>query len=385
MNKITIDYEMKYTNKEYIEKCIDKYGDLYDLSEINFIDMSHNVTPICKKHGKFTLRAWDFINKHGCQKCNKEIANKKATKKEEDYIEEYKKTGKTYDLSKFKYVNSKTKSIFICHKKDSDGIEHGEFMLSPYNMLKKGKCPKCRKEQYLLTSEEFYKRCKEIHNNKYEYSKETPYKGGNSYIDIICPIHGKFTQLARSHMYGCGCFECATVLKIACHSDDINSFKEKAHKIHGNMYDYEESEYKHNTLKIKIKCNKCNRYFYQTPNVHLQGCGCPFCKTSHMEEKTMLLLEKKHIKYTYEKHFDWLGLQSLDFYLDDYNIAIECQGEQHFKPMGFCNIDRFEDDIKRDKKKAKLCKENDLPLFYINYNENIEQKLEKILKENKII
>ena len=104
-----------------------------------------------------------------------------------------------------------------------------------------------------------------------------------------------------------------------------------------------------------------------------------------MEEKTMLLLEKKHIKYTYEKHFDWLGLQSLDFYLDDYNIAIECQGEQHFKPMGFCNIDRFEDDIKRDKKKAKLCKENDLPLFYINYNENIEQKLEKILKENKII
>ena len=29
------------------------------------------------------------------------------------------------------------------------------------------------------------------------------------------------------------------------------------------------------------------------------------------------------------------GQQSLDFYLIDYNIAVECQGEQHFKPIDF--------------------------------------------------
>ena len=153
---------MKYTNEEYIKKCVDRYSDLYDLSELNFIDMSHNVTPICKKHGKFTLRAWDFVNRRGCQKCNKEISNKKATKDEEKYIEEYKKTGKKYDLAKFKYVNSYIKSIFICHNKDVNGIEHGEFMSTPNNMLKSGKCPKCRKEERYLSAEEFYKRCNEI-------------------------------------------------------------------------------------------------------------------------------------------------------------------------------------------------------------------------------
>jgi len=36
--------------------------------------------------------------------------------------------------------------------------------------------------------------------------------------------------------------------------------------------------------------------------------------------------------------------------------------------------------IERDKIKRELCKKNNLPLYYINYNDNIKEKLNEILK-----
>ena len=35
------------------------------------------------------------------------------------------------------------------------------------------------------------------------------------------------------------------------------------------------------------------------------------------------------------EQFDWLSLQKLDFYLNNYNVAIECQGIQHYKLVSF--------------------------------------------------
>ena len=50
--------------------------------------------------------------------------------------------------------------------------------------------------------------------------------------------------------------------------------------------------------------------------------------------------------------FPWLNRQRLDFFLPDYNIAIEYQGEQHFKPIKYFGGEkRFIDRIERDKKK----------------------------------
>ena len=75
----------------------------------------------------------------------------------------------------------------------------------------------------------------------------------------------------------------------------------------------------------------------------------------------------------------------MDFYLPDYNIAIECQGEQHFKPVDFAGKGKkwteifFKENIERDKNKLKLCEENQINLFYINYKENILEKINKII------
>jgi len=374
----------KYTQEEYIEKCIKKHGDKYDLSNVVYKGMEKDVFPSCYKHGTFTINAWLFVNKCGCSKCAYEDAWKRQTKKLEDFLDDYKKTGKTYDTSKVVYKNCKTPVIFICHEKDEYGNEHGEFECTPNNMLKKGICPKCKGQHRRLKQEEFFQKCKDVHNGYYKYDESVPYTGLKNVISPICPIHGRFIQKAGSHIEGAGCPVCANIKKTACHTDNKESFVEKARQVHGNNYEYI-GDYKGNRIKMEIKCNRCGRTFKQTPNAHIQGCGCPYCKRSKMEEKVSLLLEKWKIKFTEWKTFSWLKQnkyksQTLDFYLDDYNVAIECQGLQHFRPYGFKNgKERFNDDVERDKRKKKLCEEHNVQLYYINYNEEIEIKLKEII------
>lgn len=54
-------------------------------------------------------------------------------------------------------------------------------------------------------------------------------------------------------------------------------FIKKAKSIHKDKYEYDKVEYKNSYTKIKIYCKCCQNYFWQTPNKHLTGRGCPKC------------------------------------------------------------------------------------------------------------
>lgn len=56
-------------------------------------------------------------------------------------------------------------------------------------------------------------------------------------------------------------------------------------KIHKDKYGYENVVYKNNKTKVEIYCKNCNKYFMQTPNEHLDGCGCPTCGTKMVKSK----------------------------------------------------------------------------------------------------
>ena len=64
-------------------------------------------------------------------------------------------------------------------------------------------------------------------------------------------------------------------------------FIEKAHKVHGDKYDYSKVEYRNTVTKVCIIC-PIHGEFWQTPNCHLSGCGCPICsrKNYHREKHT---------------------------------------------------------------------------------------------------
>lgn len=144
-------------------------------------------------------------------------------------------------------------------------------------------------------------------------------------------------------------------------------FVEKAKSIHGNKYDYSNTKYINSRTKIEIIC-PIHGLFIQKPNAHLNNNGCPKCKESLLEKKIRLMLNVNNINYEYQKRFDWLNGKSLDFYLPEYNVAIECQGSQHFIENEFFS-DSLNERVERDKNKFKQCNEHKILIYYFSDKE----------------
>lgn len=62
-----------------------------------------------------------------------------------------------------------------------------------------------------------------------------------------------------------------------CKKKTTDQFIEDAKKVHGDKYDYSKVFYKHVMQKVCIICPEHGE-FWQTPNSHLNGRGCPICK-----------------------------------------------------------------------------------------------------------
>lgn len=124
------------------------------------------------------------------------------------------------------------------------------------------------------TLEDFIKKAKLVHGNKYDYSK-VEYVNNNTKVTIVCPIHGEFEQLPRIHTRSTksnqGCPVCSG--KIVSTSEE---FIEKVNKVHNNKYSYDKVEYKNSSTKVIITC-PIHGNWEQTPDNHLQGRGCPSC------------------------------------------------------------------------------------------------------------
>ena len=101
--------------------------------------------------------------------------------------------------------------------------------------------------------------------------------------------------------------------------------------------------------------------------------GCPRCQMPSLE----LVLEKElqcaGINYEWQKKFDWLSGMSLDFYVENMNIAIECQGVQHFEDKEFFNKrETLSERMERDLRKRGLCKDNGIELIYFLENQYLK-------------
>lgn len=127
-----------------------------------------------------------------------------------------------------------------------------------------------------VSTEQFIERAREVHGNKYDYSK-VEYIDNKIKVCIICPKHGEFWQIPNSHLKGCGCFQCGVENSAKGHLSNKDEFVKKAKKIFGAAYDYSNVIYNKSSEKVSIKCNKCGSEFLITPNNHLKGQGCPVC------------------------------------------------------------------------------------------------------------
>lgn len=164
------------------------------------------------------------------------------------------------------------------------------------------------KTQHKLADKVFIRKAKLKHGDKYNYDLVNYTKSVNK-VKIICQKHGEFEQTASSHLNGSGCPICAK------RKFGLSDFIEKANKIHNNKYDYSHSIYEKTTTKVKIICNVLDidgvehGKFFQTPQVHLKGGGCPKCyseknKVVKLKTTEQYVIDAKKIhgdKYDYSE------------------------------------------------------------------------------------
>ena len=234
----------------------------------------------------------------------------------------------------------------------------------------------------MITLENFIVRANKKHNNKYNYSKVS-FQRINNKVCIICPKHGDFLQKANNHLVGNGCPKCGSITVHNKRKFDKGIFLEMAKLTHGNDYDYSKAEYYNTDIKVCIIC-PIHGEFWQTPYKHIyRKNGCPKCHSSHMEREIRILLSDNNIIFEEQKRFDWLGLQSLDFYIPSKKIAIECQGKQHFEPTKYWGGEEtFAKINERDKRKRELCNENDIKIiYYVDYDLDFPYEVYKDTKE----
>ena len=274
-----------------------------------------------------------------------------------------------YDYSKVEYIGFDIKVCIICPK-------HGEFWQSPNNHLHGKGCRECAKElakiRNILSTEQFVEKARKIHGDRYDYSK-VEYKNTKTKVCIICPTHGEFWQSPNSHLRKHGCPKCKIDGIIKRQTMSNQTFIERSKKIHGDKYDYSKVDYKSCYDKVCVICPKHGE-FWQIPCYHLSGNGCPKCNQSQLEKEIERYLIELNINFEQSKHFKWLGFQHLDFYLPEYKIAIECQGEQHFEPIKhFGGENKYKLQQERDKRKKQLCKENGIDLLYYTTYKNVKE------------
>ena len=180
-----------------------------------------------------------------------------------------------------------------------------------------------------LTYKEFVQRAKKVHGSKYAYDNVC-YINNHTKVSILCKQHGEFNQTPGSHLNGNGCMECGRESTLKCMSSSTKDFINKAKKIH--KYDYSKVNYTTAKDKVEIIC-KDHSSFWQTPDSHLRGAGCPHCAKIKMGVKATGWTKTKW----YDSAINSINYDSFKVYI------IKCwDGDEKFYKIGrtFTKIDK---------------------------------------------
>ena len=424
----------RLTREEFIERARKVHGDKYDYSKVDYVSIHAKVCIICPKHGEFWQDPSSHLSGVGCSKCGHEKIGKKNSSNSDEFIDKSRKVhGDKYDYSKVEYKNNRTKVCIICpehgefwqtpnnhligqgcpicsgnvrltkeefinrakgvrgDKYDYSNVEyvntetkvriicpkHGEFLQSPHTHLNGNGCPKCGAERMVESpssnSEEFIQRAKEIHGDKYDYSK-VGYENTHKKVCIICPEHGEFWQTPHNHLIGQGCPLCGISKNSLRRKSTPMIFEEKSNIIHNFKYIYH-GDYVDSKTKVRIIC-PIHGDFEQTPNDHLMGHGCPKCTKNYSKTEDEIIDAIKGI-YCEKHNKTILGGKEIDIYIPSLKLGIEYNGM-------LWHSDKFGKDRNYHVDKLNACNKQNVRLIqifedeWLNHKEICESKLKQI-------
>lgn len=239
------------------------------------------------------------------------------------------------------------------------------------------------------SNDEFIREARLIHHNRYDYSK-VEYANNKTKVCIICPEHGEFWQAPSDHLNGKGCPQCAGNVR-----HDKDTFVEMAKHIHNDRYDYSKVEYVNAHTKVCIICPEHGE-FWQTPNNHLNGNGCPLCKNRKIGDVLRDTVEdfiKKSDEFheitdclktlsPQQRNREILRNREIDIFIPSLKLGIEYNG-LHW------HSEKFGKDKNYHLDKLNKCNEQGIKLIqifedeWINHREICESKLKQICGLNR--
>lgn len=283
-------------------------------------------------------------------------------------------------LEDYKGVSTKIK---VRHNKCGD-----VYYVSPLNFRRSKGCKKCNYNliysHKVKDDKQFKDEVKELVGNEYTFLDCYV----NTYTDLNV-IHNtcgnRYKISPRDFLKGSRCRKC--FVKSRTWTNEY--WKSKVEELGEGEY-VPISEYKSNGLKVDMKHKPCGNIYSVKVNNFLEGNRCPYCKSSNGEINMLKYFKDNDIEFYREKTFDGLlgnrNPLKFDFYLPKYNLLIEFQGIQHYKPVEFFGGEvSFKSQKMRDNRKREYTRKHnynyiEIP-FYVSSYELIREKLDYELKK----
>lgn len=301
---------------------------------------------ICPNNHDWEVTPSHFRRGVRCPKCQ----NRSSSQAKERFLSLVKLEGyKCYD----EYKGNKVKVEMECPKGH-------RYKVRPNDFTTGHRCRSCSisNSPEIMARKEKSKRELELLAKTRGFKILGEYLNLDSKIEMECP-KGHVRKYNIGHFKnGFGCPVCSNTDKIEAEKDFHNLLKKEEYKA--------KSEYTSCMEKMTCECPE-GHIFKIRPNDFKNGRRCPKClRKSYGEEVAVKELIDKNIVFEVEKTFDGLigdggGKLRFDIYIPLAKIAIEIQGEHHFKNNYYKNS------FGHDEIKRKYCLDNNIKLFEIEY------------------
>ena len=293
-------------------------------------------------------------------------------KTHEEYVKEVAQINPSIEVIE-QYIGS---NIKIAHRCKIDGYV---WSTQPNIILMGHKCPKCS-GRVIMSHDEYVKKVFDINS---DIEVVGMYNGSRNKILHRCKIDGYEWEITPDHILrGVGCPLCGGKLR-----KTNEQYIKEVFSVNPNIEVLD--NYVNYKTPILHRCKVDGYEWYACPSNILFGTGCPQCKTSRGEREISTWLCDHLINFEPQKTFSDCKNKKLlpfDFYLPQYNLCIEYDGEQHYKPVGFFGGQtKLEQTIQRDEIKTNYCLANNIQLLRIRYDEDITESLKNFFNNTELI
>ena len=119
---------------------------------------------------------------------------------------------------------------------------------------------------------------------------------------------------------------------------------------------------------VVVEHFNCGHVYETSYSKIMEGSKCPNCVYSRGESAVKDVLDSLPIEYTREHSFEYLGRKRFDFYIPSLNIAIEYDGEQHYKSIDAWGGEVYLESVRQsDALKNDFCEYMGIDLLRIPY------------------